>query len=441
MEHIGAFTNGDTGGILFAEMPKDDDRPLNGDDIELMWRERVGEIPGVKELTFSGGNNIGGGAPLSFNLTGNNYDTLEGASAELERKLREYTGVFDIRNSLSSGGEEIRLRIKPEAEALGLSMTALGRQVRQAFYGEEAQRIQRGRDELKVMVRYPREERRSIADLENMRIRTPAGDEVPFTAVAEVSFGKSYSSIKRQDRKRIVTVSADVDPEAVEPGEIVKEISEQFMPELLARYPGVGYALVGASLEETKLIRNLTVASIAALFLIYGLIAIPLRSYAQPLVIMSVIPFGLIGAVFGHILMGKAISMFSLFGLIALAGVVVNDSIIMVDFINRARAEGMALIDAVVQSGTQRFRAIVLTSLTTAAGLMPIMLEKSLQAQFVIPMAISLSFGIVFATIITLFLVPALFVLQIDGGAALRRFWNFVTGRHEPAVPRNIDIA
>ena len=409
MDHIGAFTNGDTGGILFAEMPKDDDRPLDGDDIEIMWRERAGEIPGVKELTFSGGNNIGGGAPLSFNLTGNNYDTLEGAAGELERKLREYSGVFDIRNSLSSGGEEIRLRIKPEAEALGLSMTALGRQVRQAFYGEEAQRIQRGRDELKVMVRYPREERRSVADLENMRIRTPAGDEVPFTAVAEVSYGKSYSSIKRQDRKRVVTVSADVDPDAVEPSEIVKEISEEFMPELLARYPGVGYALEGSSLEETKLIRNLRVASIAALFLIYGLIAIPLRSYGQPLVIMSVIPFGLI----------------------ALAGVVVNDSIIMVDFINRARAEGADLIEAVVQSGTQRFRAIILTSLTTAAGLMPIMLEKSLQAQFVIPMAISLSFGIVFATIITLFLVPALFVLQLDAMAVLRRLRNFVMGRDD----------
>jgi len=306
INHMGVFTQGDTGGVIFAEMPMKDDRPLNGDDIEIMWRERVGDIPGVKELTFSGGNNVGGGAPLSFNLTGSNYDSLERAARELEVKLQEYGGVFDIRNSLSAGGEEIRLSIKPEAEALGLTISSLGRQVRQAFYGEEAQRIQRGKDELKVMVRYPKDARRSIADLENMRIRTPSGDEVPFASVAEVSFGKAYSSISRQNRQRVVTVSADVDPEEVEPGEIIREISEEYMPALLSRYSGVSYSLEGASLEQQELIRNLAMASIAALFLIYALIAIPLRSYTQPLIIMSVIPFGLIGAVLGHVIMGKA---------------------------------------------------------------------------------------------------------------------------------------
>jgi multidrug efflux pump subunit AcrB len=388
----------------------------------------------VKELTFSGGNNIGGGAPLSFNLTGSNYDSLEKAARELEIKLQEYDGVFDIRNSLRAGGEEIRLTIKPEAEALGLTMSSLGRQVRQAFYGEEAQRIQRGKDELKVMVRYPKEARRSIADLENMRIRTPTGDEVPFASVADVSFGKAYSSISRQNRQRVVTVSADVDPEEVEPGEIIKEISEDYMPGLLARYSGVKYGLEGASLEEQELVRNLTLASIAAMFLIYALIAIPLHSYTQPLIIMSVIPFGLIGAVIGHVIMGKAISMFSLFGLIALAGVVVNDSLIMVDFINKARQEGVALKRAVIQSGTERFRAIILTSLTTAVGLMPIMLEKSVQAQFVIPMAISMAFGIIFATVITLFLIPTLYLLQIDFGVRMRDLKNLLMGRE--AVPR-----
>ena len=335
---------------------------------------------------------------------------------------------------MSSGGEEISLTIKPEAEALGLTLSSLGRQVRQAFYGEEAQRIQRGKDELKVMVRYPREDRRSIADLENMRIRTPAGDEVPFASVAEVSFGKAYSSISRQNRKRVVTVSADLDPEVVEPGKVIREISEDFIPGLLSRYSGVGYGLEGASLEEQELIKNLLVASIAAMFLIYALIAIPLRSYTQPLVIMAVIPFGLIGAVLGHIVMGKAISMFSLFGLIALSGVVVNDSLVMVDFINKARQEGVALKRAVIQSGAERFRAIILTSLTTAVGLMPILLEKSVQAQFVIPMAISMAFGIIFATVITLFLVPSLYLLQIDFGHWLRDIKNLLLGRE--AVPR-----
>ena len=429
INHIGVFTRGDTGGVLFAEMPMNADRPLNGDDIEVMWRERVGDIAGVKQLTFSGGDNVGGGAALSFNLTGSNYEVLGGAAAELEEKLAQYDGVFDIRNSLNSGGEEIRLAIKPEAEALGLTMASLGRQVRQAFYGEEAQRIQRGKDELKVMVRYPLEERRSIADLENMRIRTPAGDEVPFAAVAEVSFGESYSSITRQNRKRVVTVSADVDPTVVEPGEVLEEISDDFMPQMLSRFPGVGFELEGASREQMELVRNLTLASIAAMFLIYALIAIPLHSYVQPLIIMSVIPFGLIGAVIGHIVMGKAISMFSLFGLIALAGVVVNDSLIMVDFINKAIQSGVPLKRAVIESGTQRFRAIVLTSLTTAAGLMPIMLEKSVQAQFVIPMAISLAFGIIFATVITLFLIPCLYVLELDFRRGLRNMRHWFMGR------------
>jgi multidrug efflux pump subunit AcrB len=429
LRHVGAFTQGDTGGIIFVEMPQDEDRPFDGDDISERWRERVGEIPGVKELTFTDADHLGGGPPLSFELSGSDNVALEQAAAELEAKLAKFQGIYDIRNSSTSGGEEIRLRIKPEAEALGLTMSALGRQVRQAFYGEEAQRIQRGKDELKVMVRYPIEERRSVADLENMRIRTPAGDEVPFESVAEMSFGKGYSTITRLNRKRTVTVSADIDPEIIEPAKIIRTISADYIPELLARYPSVSYGLEGASREEADFVGNLALASIAALCLIYALIAIPLRSYGQPLVIMSVIPFGAIGAVIGHLLMGEAVSMSSLFGLVALAGVVVNDSLIMVDFINKALAAGTPLKQAIIESGTKRFRAIVLTSVTTAAGLMPIMLEGSLQAQYVIPMAISLSFGIVFATVITLFLVPALYMLQLDFLARFRRLWDLLLGR------------
>jgi len=312
---------------------------------------------------------------------------------------------------------------------LGLTMSSLGRQVRQAFYGEEAQRIQRGKDELKVMVRYPQDERRSIADLQNMRIRTPSGDEVPFEEVAEMSFGTSYSAISRLNRKRTITVSADLDPDVVESGEIVKEISEDYIPALLAKYPGISYGLEGASQEQVNLIRNLSIASIAALFLIYALIAIPLHSYSQPLIIMSVIPFGIIGAVLGHMIMGVSLSMFSLFGLVALAGVVVNDSLIMIDFINNARGRGVAVRQAVIESGTLRFRAIILTSVTTAAGLLPIMTEKSLQAQSVIPMAISLGFGILFATVITLFLIPSLYMLQEDGFAWGRRARAWIGGR------------
>ena len=431
IRQVGVFTRGDTGATIVVEMPRDEDRPYEGVEISDRWRERVGEIPGIKTLTFSGAIHMGGGPPLSFRLNGSNYEALEAAAAELERELATYAGVFEVQNSAVSGGDEIRLTIKPQAEALGLTLVSLGRQVRQAFYGEEAQRIQRGKDELKVMVRYPEDQRRSIADLENMRIRTPAGDEVPFSSVAEVSFGESYSSIRRQNRERTVTVSANIDPEAVEPQEVIRSIRENFIPDLLARYPGVSFGLEGASEEEKNFIRNLSIASVAAFFLIYALIAIPLHSYGQPLVIMSVIPFGFIGAVFGHIIMGKAISMFSMFGLIALAGVVVNDSLIMVDFINRARERGTDVRTAVIESGTQRFRAIVLTSFTTAAGLLPIMMETSMQAQFVIPMAISLGFGILFATVITLFLVPSLYLLQIDGMARIRFLTDLLLGRPE----------
>ena len=431
--HIGSFTTSDTGAIAWTELPMVDDRPLEVSEVTNLWRDAVGEIPGVKKLVFLDGNHFGGGPPLSFRFSGDDITALEEAAAELEVKLAEFDGVFDIENSFNTGGQEIKLAIKPEAEALGLTISSLGRQVRQAFYGEEAQRIQRGKDELRVMVRYPLEDRRSIADLENMRIRTPSGDEVPFGSVADVSFGKGYSSISRLNRARTITVSADIDPEIVEPGKLVKEISEEYMPALLSRYQGIAYGLEGASKEEQDFMANLTVASIAALFLIYALIAIPLHSYSQPLVIMSVIPFGLIGAVLGHIIMGKAISMFSLFGLVALAGVVVNDSLIMVDFINKAREEGVPLRQAVIDSGTQRFRAIVLTSFTTAAGLLPIMFETSVQASSVIPMAISLSYGILFATAITLFLIPSLYMLQIDSFARTRRIMDWILGRQAPA--------
>jgi multidrug efflux pump subunit AcrB len=429
IQHIGMWTPSDTSMVAFVELPSDEARPFEMTEVTELWRERVGEIPGVKELKFMGTGHIGGGAPLSFRLDGNNMEMLEAAAADLAVELQTYEGVFDVVNSATSGTEEIKLTIKPEAEALGLTMSSLGRQVRQAFYGEEAQRIQRGKDELRVMVRYPIEERRSIADLENMRIRTPGGDEVPFASVAEVSFGQGYSRIQRLDRSRTVTVSADINSDVVEPGQVIREMASEFIPGLLSRYPGVQYGLEGSSQDQVDFYRTIKIAAMAALFLIFALIAIPLHSYSQPLIIMSVIPFGAIGAVIGHIIMDRPISMFSMFGLIALAGVVVNDSLILVDFMNKARIRGVAIRDAVIESGTARFRAIVLTSFTTAAGLIPIMLETDPQAQAIIPTAISIGYGIVFATVITLFLVPCLYLLQEDGFALMRTFRAWLSGR------------
>jgi len=429
IQHLGVFTQGDLGARIFVEIPMTEDRPYSMPEISAMWRESVGEIPGMKDLKFQDAGGFSGGAPISLSLSGENYEGLENAAAELEAELASFEGLFDISNSAFVGGDEIRLKIKPEAEALGLTFSSLGRQVRQAFYGEEAQRIQRGKDELRVMVRYPISERRSIADLENMRIRTPSGEEVPFSSVADVEFGKGYSRISRVDRERTVTVTSDLNPDLVEPQEVIRNISENFIPELLARHPGVSYRLDGASMDEDTLISEMYFALVVAMFCIYALIAIPLHSYSQPLLIMAIIPFASIGAIIGHVVMGKTISMFSLFGLFALAGVVVNDSLIMVDFINKARANGVPLRQAVIESGTQRFRAIILTSFTTAAGLLPILFEKSSQAQYVIPTAISISYGIIFATIITLFLVPSLYMLQQDGFAFARRIRNSLMSR------------
>lgn len=414
IKHSMIFTNGNTQASFLLELVKPEFRELNAFDIEKLWRDRAGEIPGTKELRFFAGTNAGGGAALEFQLTGKNDAELEAAAEALQAKLGEYDGVYDIRNSFSRGSQEIKLSIKPEAETLGLTLADLARQVRQAFYGEEAQRIQRGRDELKVMVRYPKESRLSVTDLEDMWIRTANGDQVPFYQVADIAIGQGFSSITRVNRKRSITISADIDNEKVESRKVVMEMNEQHIPEILADYPSVNYGIEGASKEQAEFLSQLGLAAIGALFLIYGLIAIPTKSYVQPIVIMSVIPFGIIGAIFGHLILGKTINMMSLFGFIALTGVVVNDSLIMVDFINKAKGTGKRMIDVVKEAGTKRFRAILLTSLTTFFGIFPLYFETSLQAQFIIPMAISLGFGIVFATVITLFLIPSLYLIKED---------------------------
>ncbi|MCH2056246.1 MAG: efflux RND transporter permease subunit [Thalassotalea sp.] len=414
IKHTMVFTDGNTQASFLLELVKPDERTLNAYDIEKLWRDKIGEIPGTKEIRFFAGTNVGGGAAIEFQLTGKNDAELEIAAEKIMAKLGEYNGVYDIRNSFSRGQQEIKLAIKPEAEVLGLTLSDLARQVRQAFYGEEAQRIQRGRDELKVMVRYPKEDRLSITDLEDMWIRTKTGDLVPFYQVAEISIGQGFSTITRVNQKRSITISADIDSQQVESRKVIMEMNQQAIPDILADHSSVSYGVEGASKEQSDFLRQLGLAGLGALFLIYGLIAIPTKSYAQPLVIMSVIPFGIIGAIIGHFLLGKTINMMSIYGFIALTGVVVNDSLILVDFINKAKGTGKKMIEIVMDAGAQRFRAILLTSLTTFFGIFPLYFEGSLQAQFIIPMAISLGFGIMFATVITLFLIPALYLIKED---------------------------
>lgn len=405
-----------TSGNVIAELKPVDSLSQSPDQLATNWRERVGELSGVKTIQISGAQKSHGySKDINFKLISPDTKELVAAAELLHQHLRSYEGVYDIENSNTGSIPEINLKIKSSAEALGLALTDLASQVRAAFYGVEAQRLQRGREEVKVMVRYPREERESMGNLESMYIRTSGGDEVPFTAVAELETRVSPSSIRRTWGKRAIIISADIDKAITQPGKIVRDVTlGDFSLQLALKHPNVRIELGGASQEEDELTQRMILTTALALFCIYGLMAVPLKSYLQPLIIMGVIPFGMIGALIGHIIVGIPFSALSVYGIIALAGVVVNDSIILVDFVNKSVAEGMDIVEAAIKAGTERFRAIMLTSLTTFFGLLPILTESSLAAQMVIPMAVSLGFGILFATVITLILIPCLYVILND---------------------------
>ncbi len=394
-------------------------REITSVELAQRWREMTGSIPDAEELTFSS-SLFSAGEAINIQLSGADYEALQLATSELKDKLAEYPGVFDITDSYRSGKQEVKLKLKPTAESLGLSLSGLARQVRQAFYGEEAQRIQRGRDDIRVMVRYPESERTSLSDLENMRIRV-SGEEVPFSAAAEVTQGSGFSSINRTDRKRTISVTADVDLTVANSNEIVASVTSSYLPELLSKYPSVDYSLEGEQSEQQEALGGLARGFLYAMLMIYVLLAMPFHSYSQPLIVMSAIPFGVVGAIWGHIILGLNLTFLSMFGIVALTGVVVNDSLVMVDFVNRARAAGLSPGEAIRQAGVARFRPILLTSLTTFVGLTPLLLEKSLQAQFLIPMAVSLAFGVLFGTFITLILVPTLYQVLEDAQTASGR--------------------
>ena len=414
VKHVLFYVGSDTQGTFIVSLVPTENRLISSLEFEQLWRQQVGDLPNVRKQRYYASTNTGGGAKINLQLSSSDSKQLQMASAELQNKLAQYQGVFDIYNSQGTGGKEIQITLKPYASQLGITLADVGKQVRQAFFGEEVQRIQRGVDRVKVMVRYPVEERASVANLENLLIRTRFGEAIRIGQVAEVTLGEGLSSISRTDRKRTVNVTADIDPDKIQTGVVISDITENFMPQLLERYSAIEFELGGSSKEESTLMFRTLIGFMAALFLIYGLLAVPLRSYVQPLVIMSVIPFGFIGAVLGHVLFGISLSMLSILGLVALAGVVVNDSLILVEFANRRRADGLSIEEALLAAGKQRFRAIVLTTLTTFVGLLPMLFETSMQAQFVIPMAISLSFGIVFATTMTLILVPCCYRIVYD---------------------------
>ena len=400
-------------GEVNVELMSSRERTIRASEVVRRWRDKVGTVPDAVGVEYTA-SLVSFGAAVDVELTGTDLDELRAAGEEIKARLADYPGVFDISDSFRAGKREIRLELDPRAESLGLSLEALGRQVRQGFYGAEAQRIQRGRDDIRVMVRYPLEERETLASLEDMRIRTPTGAEVPFSFAGRADFGRGFATIQRIDRRRVLNITADVDPAVVTANEVVGDLQANVLPELLAGYPGINSSFAGEQQEQRQTFEGLFEALGVALIVIYALLAIPFRSYLQPMIVMSAIPFGLIGAVMGHFVVGINLTMLSLLGLIALTGVVVNDSLVMVDFINRRVAVGMKVQDAIRDAGAARFRPIVLTSLTTFVGLLPLLLERSFQAQFLVPMAVSLAFGVLFATAITLLLVPSLYAILND---------------------------
>lgn len=393
-------------------------RDIETREVANIWREASGPIADAIELKFNTSLFTIGNA-IDIQLEGDNIDDLRAVAATLREKLAEYPGVIDITDSFRSGKQELKLRILPSGEALGLSLGTLARQVRQAFYGEEVQRIQRGRDDVRVMVRYTEQERKSLSSLNGMRIRTPDGSEVPFATVAEADLGRGFSSIKRSDRRRVVNVIADVDRTQTTANAVIADLRDGAMEEIMREYPRVAYGLEGEQREQEEAMASLIPLFGIALFVIFALLAIPLKSYGQPFIIMSVIPFALVGAIWGHIIMQgvglvAGLSMMSVMGFIAASGVVVNSSLVLVHNINARRHAGQSMQDAVLEAAVSRCRPIVLTSLTTFVGLTPLMLNQSVQAQFLVPMAVSLAFGVLFATVVTLLVVPSGYVVLED---------------------------
>jgi len=399
--------------VVLSIPPVGDRGNVSVRDLSDRWRELTGPVYDSVSLNFDTTGLVVGEA-IAIRLQGRNVDDLANAAAQLRAELARFEGVLDISDSFRSGKQQARLSLLPLGRQLGLTLSDLARQARQAFYGEEVQRVQRGAEDVRVMVRYPAAERRSLGDLEDMRIRAADGVEIPFAAVADIELGRGYSSIMRFDRERVVTVRADVNRDTVTAEAVLQALVADALPRILSGYRDIRYSFGGEREQRSEAAGGFLTLVPMALLMIYALLAIPLRSYLQPLVIMSVIPFGVVGAIAGHVILGRPVTITSIFGLIALAGVVVNTSLVLVDYVNRQRRAGVDLDVAVRRAGIVRFRPILITSTTTFAGLIPLMLNDNPATAFFVPMAISLGWGLLFATVITLFLVPCVYRVAED---------------------------
>ena len=414
----GSFAGGHLG-LVSVEFVAPENRDIHSERLIELWRKKwneqyAAEFPGIESLTFAGEDMGPGGKSIEFKLlspTGpQNFARLEEAVEICKAKLATYEGVIDIEDDSRPGKWEYQIRVKEEAKALGVSVADLAETVRATYYGEEVMRLQRGRHEVKLMVRYPPQQRRSMADFENIRIRTSDGAERPITQLADIQATKGYSQINRRDQHRSITISADVQGSA-NAHEVVADLRQTFMPELLAKYPEMRVRWEGQQETTNESIDSLKLGFVAALLAMFALLTLEFRSYMQPLIILTIVPFGFLCAALGHAVMGLEFTILSLFGMIALTGVVVNDSIVLIDFINHRIAAGLPLREALVEAGMRRFQPVILTSITTIAGLTPMLLESSFQGQILVPMANSLAFGLAAATALILVLVPAMYCL------------------------------
>ena len=409
----GQTTEGSHAGSVYAQLVDGGLRDVTSEEVVQEWRNTVGPIAGVETLTFGSQSRGPGGKPIEFKLLGPSTEMkdLEAAVEEVKAKLATYKGVFDVSDDSRPGKWELQLREKEDAVALGVPLESIARTVRASYYGEEVMRLQRGRHEVKLMVRYPEEDRKSLARFDDIRVDGGDGVQRPITELADVSVSRGYSEINRIDQKRSITVSSDIDEKVGNAKEIVGNLQQTFMPDLLKKYPSLRVRWEGQQEQDTESVRSLGIGLGIALIAMYVLLTMEFTSYGQPMVVMTIIPFGIVGAVIGHWVMGIPLTLFSTLGLVALTGIVVNDSIVLVDFINSAVRGGMPLNQAVLEAGARRFRPVMLTSLTTIAGLAPILTETSFQAQLVIPMAASLCFGLMTSTVLVLVLVPTFYLI------------------------------
>ena len=409
-----------------------DQRAFKTADFAAKWRERLGAVPEAKSINFTANMGPSAGKPVDVELSHTEEEVLERAAADVAAALRGYAGVNDVENGVAMGKPQLDLTLTSEARALSLTSNDIARQVRSAFFGAEALRQQDGRDEVRVLARLPEAERRSESDIEELLIRTPQGGEIPLHEAAEIDRGRSWPSIERANGKRIVHITAELREGEATPGMVIGKLKGEVLEKLPEKYPGLTFGMGGENREQSESLGSLRTGALLALLAIYALLAIPFKSYVQPLIVMAAIPFGIVGAIIGHVMLGFELSMISMMGMVALSGVVVNDSLVLIDATNEFRRRGASHFDAVVAAGVRRFRPILLTSVTTFLGLIPMILEPSVQARFLIPMAISLGFGVMFATGITLILVPALYLAVEDMRALIGAWWRLATGKAPP---------